>query len=298
MASRRAKFVSGLPPPWLAATMIARPYFVKIAARLASLTPLWCLIPAQCECPDIVKRNNGYSIRNQEKIRRKKESAPDFFGKCRTSEGRFSGTQGIGHLAQIIAYGALRKFHYHILDAIRIRHPPEYEAAFFPGGLYLDIAVIEHGRDDAGDGRRDVLDAGEVQFAYVPYEQPALFDVDDALIGDDPDIEVIIDPGQKTEKPDEYEQGIFHEQEQARVRGIEYLWEQERKSEQARDEEERQHQHDEKVGEDIEPVAMDDMDNFFIRLLTLEMRAAECVRHTGMISMNKGTAYRSAERRK
>src|SRR3989344_1715570 len=79
MASRRAKFVSGLPPPWLAATMIARPYFVKIAARLASLTPLWCLIPAQCECPDIVKRNNEYSIRNQEKIRRKERKCAGFF---------------------------------------------------------------------------------------------------------------------------------------------------------------------------------------------------------------------------
>src|ERR1035437_9944998 len=52
-ARRRRKLPSWSAPPALAATLISRPIFVKLAPRLTSLTPFWRLICDHLECPDI-----------------------------------------------------------------------------------------------------------------------------------------------------------------------------------------------------------------------------------------------------
>src|SRR5215210_2942341 len=53
MASARAGFPSGSPPPSRAATVIARVSFVKSAPRFASTAFFLCLIDAHFECPDM-----------------------------------------------------------------------------------------------------------------------------------------------------------------------------------------------------------------------------------------------------
>src|SRR5574337_655275 len=51
MASCNLGFISGSPPPLLAATVIMRAILVKILPFLASVAPFLCFILAQCECP-------------------------------------------------------------------------------------------------------------------------------------------------------------------------------------------------------------------------------------------------------
>ncbi len=53
MASRSPKFVSGSPPPSLAAMVISRAKRVKMAPRLASMAAFFRLIVDHLECPDI-----------------------------------------------------------------------------------------------------------------------------------------------------------------------------------------------------------------------------------------------------
>src|SRR6478735_9973473 len=51
---RSVGFISGSPPPFLAATSTWRINFAKSFPRLASAAPFLCLIVAHFECPDIV----------------------------------------------------------------------------------------------------------------------------------------------------------------------------------------------------------------------------------------------------
>src|SRR5437016_8686592 len=53
MAYRSFRFISGSPPPWRAAMMMARLSLLNSLPRLASMAPFLCLIVAQCEWPDM-----------------------------------------------------------------------------------------------------------------------------------------------------------------------------------------------------------------------------------------------------
>ena len=64
MAKRSRKLASGLLPPWRTATIISRESLVKSEPRLASASPLVCLIFAHLECPDMASllRRHGKSV--------------------------------------------------------------------------------------------------------------------------------------------------------------------------------------------------------------------------------------------
>src|SRR5262245_66093702 len=53
MALASLRFMSGLPPPSLAAIWIARQSFDQSLPRRASAAPFLCLMVAQWECPDM-----------------------------------------------------------------------------------------------------------------------------------------------------------------------------------------------------------------------------------------------------
>ena len=102
----------------------------------------------------------------------------------------------------------LLQIHQGVLDAIRVGDLAEDETLFFRGGLDEDIAIIQHRRNDAGNFGGNVLDARQFQFAHLAVEKPLLFDIDHALIGNNPDIEIIIDPDEKKSYPDEHAKKI------------------------------------------------------------------------------------------
>ena len=155
----------------------------------------------------------------------------------------------------------------------------ERESVFFARSLHEDVSVVKYGREDSFDFGGDILDSGKIEFAHASDEKPFLFDVHDALIRDDPDIEIVVDPQEKAEEPNEDEECIFDEEKDLRIFGAEHFGEQERKDEKARDKQERKDKNDEEMGEYIEPVAVDDAQDLLVLVLASEMVTAGNVRH-------------------
>ena len=104
--------------------------------------------------------------------------------------------------------------------------------------------------------------------------------VDDALIGDEPDIEIIVDPYEETEQPHEDEESAFDKNKKAGVLGSGDFREEEGEKEEAGDQEEWKEQDDEEVDKDVEPMAVDDGKNFFILMLFPKMAIVEFLGHT------------------
>ena len=155
----------------------------------------------------------------------------------------------------------LGDFHNSVLDFVRIWHHTKEKSLLFTGGLYEDVAEIKDSRNDALHGRGDVLDTGEVEFADMAIEESLLLDIHNALVGDDPDVEVVINPGEKTEKPYENEESIFHKDEEFLPTGTEYIRKKKEEYYEASDEKKRKKKNKKETRKDIEPVAMDDLDN-------------------------------------
>lgn len=105
------------------------------------------------------------------------------------------------------------QFHNQILNTIRIWHILKKKFFRFSGRLNFDVAIIEESRNDSFDIRGDILDLFQAEFAGLSGEKAFLFDIDDALIGHDPDIEIIIDPYDEKSDPDEDEKQIAHKSE-------------------------------------------------------------------------------------
>lgn len=193
----------------------------------------------------------------------------------KSSDAPLVGVEG----AHVPPCGITGKLHDDVFDMIRVGDLAKDKAIFFTGGLHVHVTEIEYRWDNAFDGHGDILDAGKVELAYLPDEQSFLLDVDDAVIGDDPDIEVIVDPREEPEEPHENEERVFNEDKEPRALGSHYFWEKDGKHEGACDEEEREKKDDKKMGQDIEPVAMDDKEDFFVVTLPLKMTLIESVRH-------------------
>lgn len=102
----------------------------------------------------------------------------------------------------------LLQIHNRILDGVRVGNLAENEALTFSGCLDENITIIEHGGNDAGDFCGDVLNAYQFQFADHPIKKAFLFDIHDSFIGNNPDVEIIIDPDEKKSYPDEHPENI------------------------------------------------------------------------------------------
>jgi hypothetical protein len=177
------------------------------------------------------------------------------------------------------ACGIAGKFHDDIFDMIRIGDLAEDKVVLFAGGLYAYVAEVEYRGNDAFDGYGDILDAGKVELTYFSDKQSFLLDVDDAVASDDPDIEIIIDPCEETEEPHKNEESVFNKDKEARTFRSHYFREKDGEKKRARDEKEREKEDDKEMSQDVEPVAMDDKENFFIVALSLEVTLIESVRH-------------------
>ena len=79
----------------------------------------------------------------------------------------------------------------------------EDEMIFFRSSLDVDVPEVEHGWDESVDRGCDVLDAGKSQFTDMTVKETFLFNVNDAFVGNDPDIEIVVNPDEKSEEPQE-----------------------------------------------------------------------------------------------
>ncbi len=105
----------------------------------------------------------------------------------------------------------LLQIHNYVFDGIRVGNLAENKTLIFSGRLDENIAVIQHRRNDAGDFRGDILDADQFQFTDHPVEKPLLLDIHDSFVGNNPNIEIIIDPDEKKSYPDKHAEKIPQE---------------------------------------------------------------------------------------
>lgn len=187
----------------------------------------------------------------------------------------FADRERLAETAEVFIGVRLREFHHHIFDGIGVRNLPESETLLLGSRLYIDIAEIEDGREEAVDDRRDILYAGEFELADLSREEPFLLDVDDALIGDDPDIEVVIDPDEERVDPHEQHECIEDEIEKARMHDGEEIGEDSRHGDEAGEDDDRNDDAGSVVHRYIEPMPMDDAEHLLVLVLALEMVAGK-----------------------
>ena len=80
-----------------------------------------------------------------------------------------------------------------VADPFRVRHMLEVEATCLSGRLYVDMSVIEEGVEWPTYFGGDILHKSNVHLGRRTIKEPVLFDVNDALCGYDPDVQVVVD---------------------------------------------------------------------------------------------------------
>lgn len=181
--------------------------------------------------------------------------------------------KGFAETAEIFFGARLRQLHDHIFDSIRIRDLTEDETLLFGGGLNIDIAEVKNRWEETIDGRRNILDVGKFQLTDLASKESFLFDIDDALVGNDPDVKIVIDPYEECVEPHEEHEGIESEIEEAGMHGCEDIrkdgWYSDEKYKHQESNEDAQSV----VHRNIKPVTMNDAQDFFRVVLALEMIA-------------------------
>ena len=174
------------------------------------------------------------------------------------------------HELDFFLVSVARHVHDGVFDAVRIGNFVKLEAFLFPGGLDEDVAVVEHGREEPFHFTCGVLNAEEVELAHGSDEKSFLFDVHDAFGGDNPDVEVVVDPDKKREEPEENEKHALDEGEESPVDGDKCIGINEGKEYKGTENDEKPDYKGNKLHEDVEPVTMNHVEDFFISILPLE----------------------------
>ncbi len=183
--------------------------------------------------------------------------------------------EGSRQVVHGILGGIAREGHNLVFDGEGVADLAEDEALFLGRCLDIDVAEIEHGRDETAHLARDVLDALETQFANITGEESFLFDIDDALVGDDPDVEVVVDPNEETVEPQKKEKRVLGKEEKGQEVGVDTVRKHEGDDRETADQEKNEQEDNAELNEDVEPVAMGDAQHLFVLVLALEMETTE-----------------------
>lgn len=146
---------------------------------------------------------------------------------------------------------------------------------FFRSSLDVDVPEVEHGWDESVDRGCDVLDAGKSQFADMTVKETFLFNVDDAFIGNDPDIEIVVNPDEKSEEPQEQKECVLNKVKKWYCSRIDHIGEQERKRWEATENKKRTQDDKDELNNDIKPVTMNNAEHLFVLVLSLEVMATQ-----------------------
>lgn len=114
------------------------------------------------------------------------------------------------------------------------------------------------------------MDAKEIELAHGSDEEPLLFDIDDSLIGDDPDIEVVVYPDEEGEDPEENEEHAFDKGEESSIESGECVRINEEKENEYRENGYETEYEGNKLHEYVEPVTVNHIENFFVTILTFK----------------------------
>lgn len=186
------------------------------------------------------------------------------------------------HFAKFVFFPGFKfllQAHNQIFDAVRIGDVAKNKPFFFGGGLDEKIAVIEKSGDNAFHISGDVLDVFQFQFRNRSGEKSFLFNVHDAPVGDDPNIKIVINPNNKESNPSENEKKIARESYERIINWIGELSGKEKREKITAEKKKQHYKNNEKLAENIEPVAMKNRQDFFIRMLSVKMICCELIFH-------------------
>lgn len=162
-----------------------------------------------------------------------------------------------------------------ILDCVWVRYLAEYEFIIVGSGLYLYIAKVEESRDEPRYMTLDVLDTWKGELGDAADEESFLLDINDSLGGNDPHVEVVVYPHHESVDPKEEDDGVFEEVgkdlEYTATKAWHEVWESLKYDQYSTSEGE----YTDEVHEDIEPVAVNNLEYFLGWALTLEVVATE-----------------------
>lgn len=160
------------------------------------------------------------------------------------------------------------EFYNHILHFVWIGDLIESELFDLGGGLDLDISVFEEGRNDPDDFRSDILDFGELELRNLAVEKPLLVYVYDPFVGDDPSVEIIIDPEDEKKVPNEECSQAFGKDEEIIVFRFGKIVGCQVEKEENENQAENGYQDGEKMQEKNEPMAAQEEDHLFVIMLS------------------------------
>jgi len=87
-------------------------------------------------------------------------------------------------------------------DVVGVGDGAENDVQVLRGGFDADVAIIEERGEKSMDIGRYVLDAEEIELGDGTREQPELLHVHDAVVGYNPDVQVVINKVHEKEKVD------------------------------------------------------------------------------------------------
>ncbi len=163
-----------------------------------------------------------------------------------------------------------RHVHDSVFDAVGIGNFVKLEAFLLPGGLNEYVTVVEHGREEPFHFTCGILDAEEIEFTHGSDEESFLLDVYDAFGGDNPDVEVVVNPDKKREEPEKNEEHTFDESEESPVDSDKCIGIDKEKEDKDTENDEEPDYKGNKLYENIEPVTMNHVEDFFISILPFE----------------------------
>lgn len=196
--------------------------------------------------------------------------------------GAGSGLGGGDDFANLLITLGAEAFHDHVLDMVGVRYLTEEKIIFLGSGLDFDIAKVENSRDHTAHFGSHVLDTGKLEFTHRPDKKPLLFDIDNALIGNDPHIEIVINPNEKGVHPEKKKKGILEKKDKRLIGKDPAANRKSGEGKEAPKNQSCEEDNENEVSGDVEPVAMDDSHNDFAFALSSEMVAAKIRSHKNL----------------
>lgn len=161
--------------------------------------------------------------------------------------------------------------HYLAFQMVWIGHLAEKEPFFLGGGLDMQVAEIQDGRQKSPDVGRDVLQSGKVKFADLAVEKSLLLDIDDPFGRDDPDVVAVVDPNQEKIEPTDHQENVLDEKEEGAERFVGKDGKHHQGRNRSADQEDERQTQEQQLLENVEPVTVDDPDYFFLVVMGSEV---------------------------
>ena len=189
-------------------------------------------------------------------------------------------SDGFADFADFFSFLLFLQRHQNILGVIRIGNVAKDKTFFFGGGLNENIAIIEKSGNHAFHFGGDVLNIFQFQFADLAGEKSFLFNVYHARAGDDPNVQIIVNPNYKKYYPDKHGKRTFTKKEKPIIAGsFRYERKIARNKNQRTEKNDNHQKNNGHLFQNIKPMAVKKKQNHFPLSLSGEMKMRVAIEH-------------------